>query len=127
MAELAEGPRLDVADPLAGHVQLLGELLQAPDAPVAQAVAVFDDHALLRLEDAEDAAQVLPVRRLEGVVLGVLRVGVELEVAEGVVFRLSEENIEGDWLLDALEEGVDGADGKGGLRGELLRRRLAAE
>jgi len=70
-----------VADALPRHVQLLGEFLQAADPAVPEAVAVLDHHALLRLQDPEDARQVLAVRRLEGVLFGVLRLAVELEIA----------------------------------------------
>src|SRR2546423_465754 len=80
---LAQRARLDVADALPGHVQLFGQLFQAAHAPVPQSVPVLDHRPLLRLQDAQDAGEVFPVRRLEGVVLRILRVRVELEVAEG--------------------------------------------
>src|SRR5438309_6816295 len=57
MAQLSQGPRLDVPDAFARHVQLVRQFFEGVDAAVAQSVAVLDDAALLGLEDAEDLAE----------------------------------------------------------------------
>src|SRR5437764_978918 len=73
VAQLAQGPCLDVTHALAGHVQLVGQLLQRVDATVAEAVPVLDHAPLLRLQHIQDLAQVPAVRRGERVLLGVGR------------------------------------------------------
>src|SRR5687768_9734599 len=59
--QLAERSRLDVPNSLAGHIQLLRQLLKASHTSVPKTVAVLYYRPLLRLQYPEDSRQVLAV------------------------------------------------------------------
>src|SRR5262245_9875498 len=107
MAELAQRLRLDLADPLAGHVELLAHLLEGPGTPVLEAEAELEHAPLAAGQRVEDALDLL----LEELVRGRLGRGqgaaILDEVAEVGVLLLADRRLEGDRLLADLDDLAD--------------------
>jgi hypothetical protein len=99
VAELAQRLRLDLADPLAGHVELLADLLERPRPAVLEAEPELEDPPLAPRERVEDRLDLL----LEQLVRGGLgrreRAPVLDEVAEVGVLLLADRRLERDRLL----------------------------
>src|SRR5690349_3974124 len=133
MAQLAERLRLDLADPLAGHVELLAHLLEGPGTPVLEAEAQLEHAPLAARQGVEHALDLL----LEELVRGGLgrRQGAAIldEVAEVGVLLLADRRLQGDRLLRDLDDLADLLRGDLDLLalrhrlGDLLDRGLAAE
>src|SRR5262245_59033706 len=99
MAELAQRLRLDLADPLPGHVELLADLLERPGAPVLEAEPELEHAPLAARERVQHRLHLL----LEQLVRRGLgrREGPTVldEVAEVGVLLLADRRLERDRLL----------------------------
>src|SRR3954454_6487868 len=125
--ELLERVVLDLADPLARHVERAADLLERVRAGAAQAEAHLDHLALTRGERVERAANVLaPQRRRRGVERGDGRLVLD-EIAELGLLLLAHRLLERDGLLRHPQDVAELARRALELGGDLLRRRLAAE
>src|SRR5262245_27549546 len=133
MPELPERLRLDLADALAGDVELLPNLLEGPGTPVLEAEAELEHAPLAARQRVEHRLDLL----LEELVRGCLRrrqgAAVLDEVAEVGVLLLADRRLERDRLLRDLDDLADLLRGdldllalRHGL-GDLLDGRLAAE
>src|SRR5262249_18054153 len=89
VAELAQGLGLDLADALARHPEAVPALLEGVAALLADAEAHLEHLRLARRERRQDPPGVLGEARVERRVLGVHRVLVLDEVAEGAVLLLA--------------------------------------
>ena len=107
VAELAERLRLDLADPLAGDVELLAHLLEGPGAPVLEPEPELQHAPLAAGQRVEDRLDLL----LEELVRGRLgrgqRPAVLDEVAEVGVLLLADRRLERDRLLGDLDDLAD--------------------
>src|SRR6478735_2888992 len=96
VAQLAQRLGLDLADPLAGDVELLADLLEGPGTPVLEAEAELE-HAPLatgqRVEDGLDLLLEQLVRRRFG---GSQRPPILDEVAEVGILLLTDRRLERD-------------------------------
>ena len=70
MAQLAEGVRLDLADPLARQAELVADLLERPRPAVVEAEAQPDDPLLAALEAVEHPLHLLAEHRLSTALTG---------------------------------------------------------
>src|SRR6185437_4590623 len=126
VAELAERLRLDLADALAGHLEVLADLLEGVIALLADAEAHAQDLLLARRQGLEHLPRLLGEvhvdhrlgRREHALVLD--------EVAEMRVLLLPDRGLEADGLLGDLEDLAHLVERQLHLLGDLLRRRLAA-
>src|SRR5262245_64051776 len=133
MPELPERLRLDLADALAGDVELLAHLLEGPGAPVLQAEAELEHASLAARQRVEHRLDLL----LEELVGGGLGRGqgaaVLDEVAEVGVLLLTDRRLQRDGLLRDLDDLADllrrdlDLLALGHRLGDLLDRRLATE
>src|SRR6266542_5895390 len=130
VAELAKRLRLDLPDPLAGHVEVAADLLESPRPPILQAEAKLEHPPLPRSERIEDSLDLLLEQLVTGGVRRRDRRQVGDEVAQVAVLLLANRRLEADWLLGDLHDLADllRADGlrTGGLAlVDLLLGRLA--
>src|SRR4051794_19575751 len=125
--QLPDRLRLDLANPLAGHLEDPADLFERVGVAVAQAVAELDDLALAvrqRLEDAVDLVLEHLLRRrvdrrLDAVVLD--------EVAEVAVLALADGPIEADRVPADLHHPPRLLDRDAGFLRRLLDRRFPAK
>src|SRR6185437_13319984 len=123
VAELAERLRLDLADALAGHLEVLADLLEGVVALLADAEAHAEHLLLARRQGLEHLPRLLGEvhvdhrlgRREDALVLD--------EVAEMRILLLADGRLEADGLLGDL---ADLVERQLHLLGDLLRGRLAA-
>lgn len=59
MAELAQGMRLDLPDPLTGQAELVADLFERPRTPVVEAESEAEDVLLAAFEAIERSRQLL--------------------------------------------------------------------
>ena len=59
--------------------------------------------------------------------LGIRRLGIELQVAQRIIFAVAQQQVQRHRLLHRLQQGIHRGDRQLGLGGQLLRRRLPAE
>ena len=107
VAQLAERLGLDLADPLAGDVELPADLLERPGAAVLEPVAELKDPPLTSVQRVEDGRHLLLEERPRGGLVGGERGGIFDEVAEGPVRLLADRRIEGDRLVARLGDLAD--------------------
>src|SRR5215207_7216853 len=125
--ELLERVVLDLADPLARHVERAADLLQRERARAGQAEAHLDHLPLALGQRVERAADVLLAevlrrgleRRRRGLVLD--------EVAQLRLLLVADRLLEGDGLLRHAQDVAHLARRALELTRDLLRQRLAAE
>gem|GEM_PF-6825741 len=127
MAELAEGFGFDLADALAGDVELLAHLFQGAGAAVLDAEAQLEHLLLPGGEGREDLYQLLlqqgeggGLRRLAGVLIGD-------EVAQMAVLLLADGGLQGDGLLGDLQDLTHPLHRHGHLLGDLLGGGVVAQ
>src|SRR5512147_3337904 len=112
VAELAQRLGLDLADALAGHLEVLADLLEGVVALLPDAEAHAEDLLLARRQGGEHLPRLLRQvhvddrvrRRDEGLVLD--------EVAEVAVLLLADGGLEGDGLLRDLQDLADLVEGQ---------------
>ena len=133
MAQLAQRLRLDLADPLAGHVELLADLLERAGTPVLEAEPELQHAPLAAGERVEDRLDLLLEQLMRGGLGRRQRAAILDEVAEVGVLLLTDRRLQRDRLLRDLDDLADllGRDlDLLALRhrlGDLLDRRLATE
>src|SRR5438270_6358284 len=128
VAELAQSLRLDLADALARHVEVLADLFERVLLAVrAETVTELDDNLLARAERGEHSVRHLPqIRRHDRVGGADARLVLD-EVTEVRVLLLADGRFQRDRLLRQLEDGAHLRDGHVNLDGDLLSRRLAPQ
>src|SRR3954454_12142899 len=133
MPQLAERLRLDLADALAGDVELLADLLERARASVLEAEPQLEHPSLATRQRIENGLDLL-LQQLVGRRLGRReRPAILDEVAEVGVLLLADRRLERDRLLRDLDDLADLLGGDhdllalGHRLGDLLDRRLAAE
>src|SRR6187431_3194356 len=133
MAQLAQRLGLDLADPLAGDVELLADLFEGPGTPVLQAEPELQDASLAAGQRVQDRLDLL-LEELVRCRLG-RREGPTVldEVAEVRVLFLTDRGLERDRFLRDLDDLADllGCDldllALGHGFGDLLDRRLTTQ
>src|SRR5579884_4200107 len=127
MAQLAQSFGLDLANALAGDVELLAHLFQRATAPIVQAEAQLQ-HFALALGQAVQHVLNLLLEQLMARGLGRGQSCVVLdEVAEMAVFFLANRRLQADRLLADLDNLAHLLRADLHLLGDLLRRRLAPQ
>src|SRR5262245_66617274 len=107
MAELAQRLRLDLADPLAGHVELLADLLEGPGTPVLEAESELEHAPLAAGQRVENALDLLLEELVRGRLCRGQRTPILDEVAEMRILLLTDRGLEGDRLLRDLDDLAD--------------------
>src|SRR5688572_24580406 len=127
MPQLAERLRLDLADTLAGHVELAADLFERARATILETEPKLQHASLAAGETLEHGLDLLLeelvtgcVARREGLVVG-------NEVAEMAVLFLADRRLEGDRLLRDLHDLADFLGRDEHPLGDLLRGRLAPQ
>ena len=90
MPHLPQGLGFDLADALAGNLELLAHLFQRPAVAVDQAEAQGQHPALAFREGIEDVDDFLPQERERGHVIGVFRALVFDKVAKAGVIAVAD-------------------------------------
>src|ERR1043165_1129514 len=127
MAQLAERLRLDLADALAGDLEVLAHFLERVVALLADAKAHAEDLLLTRRERREHLAGLIREVDAYHALTGRDDRLVLDEVAEMGVFLLTDRRLERDRLLRDLQDLADLVERQLHALGDLFRRRLAAE
>ena len=127
MAELAEGLGLDLADPLAGHPQLLADLGEGVQAVSFEAETQLDHPPLAGRERVQHALDLEAQHHERGRRVHVRRVFVLDEVGQQAVLLLADRRLERDRLGQDPDDLADAVDRDLHRGADLLRRRLAAE
>src|SRR5438105_4676733 len=128
VTKLAERLRLDLADALARHVEVLADLFERVLLAVrAEAVAEFDDDLLARAQGRQHRVGHLPQVRRDDRVGGADARLVLDEVAEVRVLLLADGSFERDRLLRQLEDGAHLRDRHVNFARDLFGRRLAPQ
>src|SRR6266508_737463 len=127
VAELAQRLRLDLADALAGHVELAAHLLEGAGAPVLEAEPQLEHSALARREPLEHRLDLLLEQLVRRRVARRERLVVGDEVAEVGVLLLADRRLERDGLLRDLHDLADLVGRDEHPLADLLRGRLATE
>ncbi len=127
MAQLAQGPRLELAHALPRDPELDADLLERPAAGAVQAVAEHDQHALeprLQLrERPRELRRAKPKGRLR---LGLGRVHVLDQVAHHAL-AVADRRLEAHVVLHEVEQLRDPERRQLGLGGDLVERRVATQ
>src|SRR5437667_12735368 len=104
MAELAERLGLDLADPLAGHIEVATHLFERATAPVLEAESQLEHAPLARCEAVEHSLHLL----LEELVAGGIGRGDACQVWDEVtqvgVLLLADRRLQADRLLADLHD-----------------------
>src|SRR4029077_6128314 len=125
--ELLQALVLDLADPLARHVERAADLVERPRLPAVEAVAQLEHLALPRRERAEDRAQRLATHRDLGRLVG-KRLGlIGEEVTELRLLLVADRLLERDRCLRAPLDLLHLLHRKVEVDGDLERRGLARE
>src|SRR5579883_669922 len=127
MLQLAQRLRLDLADALARHRELLADLLQRVVGVHADAEAHAQHALLARGERGEHPRRGLAQVLLDRGVDRQNRVLVLDEIAEVRILLVADRGLERDRLVGDLEDLAHLLERHAELLGELLRRRLAAD
>ena len=107
MAQLAQRLRLDLADPLAGDVELLADLLEGPGTPVLQAEPELQHPPLAAGQRVQHRLHLLLEQLVRGGLGRGQRAAVLDEVAEVGVLLLTDRRLERDRLLRDLDDLAD--------------------
>src|SRR5512132_94532 len=127
MAELRQGLRLDLPDPLPGDAKLASDLLQRARVAVEKPEPELDDLLLPFGQGMEHGLELFLQQDEAGRVDGDHGVRVLDEVAEVRVLLLPDRGLEGDGLLAHLQDLAHLVGGDAHLPPDLLRERLAAQ
>src|SRR5512142_3227884 len=127
MAKLAERLRLDLADALARHLEVLPDLLQRVVGLLPDAEAHPEDLLLARRERGEDLPRLLGQVHVDDRVRGGDDRLVLDEVAQVAVLLLADGRLERAGLLRDLEDLANLVERQFHLLRDLLRSRLAAK
>src|SRR5512133_1812535 len=127
VAQLPERLRLDLADALARHLEVLPDLLERVVALLADAEAHAEDLLLARREGGEHLPGLLGQVHVDDRVRGRDERLVLDEVPEVAVLLLADGRLEADRLLRDLEDLAHLVERQLHLLRDLLRRRLAPE
>jgi hypothetical protein len=127
MAHFAEGLGFDLADALAGDVELAADFLEGAGIAVAKAEAEFEDAAFAGGKAGEDVAELVFEEAEAGDLGRAFGALVFDEVAEAGVVAVADGGLEGDGLLGHLEDGADAFDGELEFVGEFVGGGFAAE
>ena len=127
--ELFQRLGLDLADALAGDVELAPHFLQRVRVVVADAVAELDDFALAESQRLEDVVDFVLQHVVAGDVDGAVHRGVLDEVAEMGVLRLALAHgaVEGNRMLADAQHPPRLAHRNVGFLRDFVHRRLAAD
>src|SRR3954463_13123463 len=133
MAQLAQRLRLDLADPLASHVELLADLLEGPGTPVLETEPELEHASLAAGQGVKDGLDLLLQELVRRRLCRSKCPAVLDEVAEVGVLLLTDRRLERDWLLRDLDDLADllrrdlDLLALGHRLGDLLDRRLATQ
>src|SRR3990172_1946896 len=133
VAEVAERLRLDLADALAGDVELLADLLESPGAAVLQPKPELEHPPLTTGQRVEDRLDLLLEELMRGRLRRRERTPVLDEVAEVGVLLLADRRLQRHRLLGDLDDLADLLRGDldllalGHRLGDLLDRRPATQ
>src|ERR1700735_2899832 len=126
MAKLPQRLRLDLADALAGDLEVLPDLFERVIALLADPEAHPEDLLLARREGLQHLPGLLGQVHVDDRLGGRDDALVLDEVAEMRVFLFADRRLEGDRLLRDLQDLADLVERELHLLGDLLRGRLAA-
>src|SRR5574342_614837 len=127
VAQLAQRLGLDLADALAGHLEVLPHLLQGVIGLLADAEAHAQHLLLARGERGQHLPRLLGQVHVDDGVGGADDGLVLDEVAQVAVLLLADGGLQGDGLLGDLEDLAHLVERQLHLLGDLLRRRLAPQ
>src|SRR5690242_18521816 len=125
--QLLQALVLDLADPLARHVERAPDLVERPRLLAAQPVAELQHPPLPVRERAEDVAQQLLAQRRVGGLVGQRCVLVGEEVAELRLLLVADRLLERDGRLRRAQDLLDLVEREVDVARDLGRQRLAAE
>src|SRR5262249_40875009 len=125
--QLAQRLRLDLADALARHAELLADLLEGVVGVHADAEAHAQHALFTRRERSQNAGRRLAKVRLDRRVDRQDGVLILDEVAKMRILLVADRRLEGDRLLGDLQDLAHLFQGHGELLSQLLRGRLAAD
>src|SRR5438034_1366667 len=133
MAQLAERLGLDLANPLAGHVELAADLLEGSSPAVLQPEPELEDAPLAAGQGVQDGLNLLLEKLMRRCLRRCQRAPVLDEVAEVRILFFADRRLERDRLLGDLDDLADLLRGDLDLLalrhrlGDLLHRRLPAD
>src|SRR5690606_14487960 len=127
VTELAERLGFDLADALAGHLEVLADLFERVIALFADAEAHAQDLLLARGQRLQHLPRLLAQVHVDDGVGGADHALVFDEVAEVAVLFLADRRLEADRLLGDLEDLAHLVERQLHLLGDLFRRRLPSE
>src|SRR5438093_7561967 len=122
VAQLGEGPALDLPDPLAGEVEVLPHLRKGAGLALVETEAQLENAALALVEVLQHLSDVLALKSSGRLLEGKLGVGVLEEVTQLGVAVVTHRKVDGDGVGRDGQGQLDLLDVETGLLGDLLHR-----